>query len=256
MHETKVQNLDVIYTQRCETKHPVATIVFLHGWGGSAKSWEQNTAELSKSFDCVSLELPGFGISSIPDSVWGVQEYAQFLKDFIQKLNIVDFVLIGKSFGGRVAIKYAHNWPKTLRGLVLVSAAGLERKSFATKTKIASAKVGRSVLSFLGPKAVELLRKTFYSLASIEKDRSDYKWEVKKKVTNTDLTREAAQIATPTLIIWGEDDKILLPSVGKKLSKLIKSSTFQIITGTHNAHQESFEKFNFLVACFIKGLKR
>ena len=197
------------------------------------------------------MDLPGFGVSGTPQQVWGMIEYAQFVRDFAGVLNLRRFALVGKSFGGRVAILYASKWPETLSHLILVAAAGLEVKSFSTLIKIALAKAGKGVSSLLGAGAVEFLRSLYYKAARITKDSSSYKWEVRKLVTSLNLAEEAERIAVPTLIIWGRTDSVLPLKVGKELSKRIKNSTLQLIQGGHNAHQESAKEFNALVEEYL-----
>lgn len=249
-----VNGVRVSYSRDCLSGNPLGTLVFLHGWEGSGQSWKSNIADLSRVFDCIAIDLPGFGISGVPDKVWGVEEYAQFLKDFVRVLDLPVFVLVGKSFGGRVAILYASNWPNTLSHLILVAAAGIEEKDFSTRIKITLAKAGKAVFSLLGPRGMEYFRSLYYKAVKVTQDTSDYKWEVKKLVTNTDLTHTAERITVPTLIIWGKADVVLPLKVGIALNKKIKASTLKQIQGGHNAHQESIKKFNSLVERYIRGL--
>jgi len=246
-----VGGINMRYTRECSTDSPLAILVFLHGWEGSSRSWEANLAEFRNVFDCISLDMPGFGVSDEPKNVWGVAEYAQFIREFAQVLNLQKIVLVGKSFGGRVAMFYACKWPDTLSKLILVAAAGIERKSFATQLRIALAKTGKAVFSLLGQNATESLRGLFYKTTNIKKDKSDYKWEVKKLVTNTNLSGTAENITTPTLVVWGTDDKVLPLNIGKELSRKIKGSTFLEIQGGHNAHQESSKDFNALITEYL-----
>lgn len=246
-----VNGLTIRYKRDCNTDGPLAVLVFLHGWEGSGRSWESNIVELRNVFDCISLNMPGFGVSDEPQNVWGVAEYAQFVRDFAQVIGLQKFVLVGKSFGGRVAMFYAAKWPKTLSKLVLVAAAGIEQKSFETRLKIILAKTGKVVSSLLGENTTEFLRGLFYKTANIKKDQSDYKWEVKKLVTNTNLSGTAENITTPTLVVWGTDDKVLPLSMGKELNQKIKGSQFLEIPGGHNAHQESLKDFNASLADFL-----
>ena len=246
-----VNGLTIRYTRECSTDNPLAVLVFLHGWEGSSRSWESNIAEFRNEFDCISLDMPGFGVSDEPKNVWGVAEYAQFVRDFTQVLELQKFVLLGKSFGGRVAMFYACKWPDTLSKLVLVAAAGTEQKNLGTQLKIVLAKTGKAVFSLLGQNATESLRDLFYKTANIKKDQSDYKWEVKKLVTNTNLSGTAENITTPTLVVWGTGDKVLPLSIGKELSKKIKGSYFLEIPGGHSAHQESSKDFNALITEYV-----
>jgi pimeloyl-ACP methyl ester carboxylesterase len=208
-------------------------------------------SQLNQDYDCIAINMPGFSVSSQPGKIWGIEEYSQFLKDFTEYLNLNKFVLVGKSFGGRVGIFYASKWPETLTHLILVAAAGLEKKGVLVQIKIELARMGKLPLSLLGSKNLELLRKHYYKAVGISRDTSDYKWEVKKLVTNTNLTKDAETISVQTLIVWGTDDAILPLKVGKDLNSKIKNSILKQIRGGHNAHQESAEEFNSLVDKFL-----
>ena len=246
-----INGIRVSYTKTCSSNSARGTLVFLHGWEGSSQSWEPNISKLNEDYDCIAIDIPGFSISSQPDKIWGVEEYSQFIKDFAKSLNLNKFVLVGKSFGGRVGILYASKWPETLTHLILVASAGLEKRSLLDWIKIALAKIGKLPLSVLSSKNFELLRERFYKVVGINRDSSDYKWEVKKLVTNTNLTEAAEKISVPTLIIWGINDVILPLKVGRELNHIIKNSILKQIKGGHNAHQESAEEFNSLVEEFL-----
>lgn len=242
-----IDGLEITYIRKSESSSPLRTLVFLHGWKGSSKSWEANVATLSEVFDCITVDMPGFGISATPDEIWGVAEYARFVKNFTQALKLQKFALIGKSFGGRVALYYASKWPQTLSYLVLVSAAGTETRNLLAKLRIAGARLGKFLVSKISPSSLNYFRSLYYKATKVNKDTSDYKWDVKKLVTNTNLKGIAETIAVPTIVVWGEGDTVLPLATGKKLSKLIDGSQFLTIPGGHDAHKESAEKFNSLI---------
>ena len=248
---TNINGIKVNYTLTTSINPAKGTLIFLHGWGGSSQSWMPNISKLNQNFNCMAIDMPGFNISSQPDKIWGVEEYSNFINDFAQNFNLGKFILVGKSFGGRVGILYASQHPETLSCLILVDAAGLEKKSLLSKIRILVAKTGKTLLFFLSPKCLELIRNNFYKATGVRKDSDDYKWKVKKIVTNTNLAKDAKKISTPTLIVWGKNDKVLPIKVGKDLNRKIKGSIFKQISGGHNAHQESPEEFNSLVEEFI-----
>lgn len=250
---TELNGLNISYDRVCDTNNPKAVLLFLHGWGGSSNSWEPNIRELKNKFDCIALNFPGFGLSDEPENIWGVAEYAIFVRDFVKRMNLHKLVLVGKSFGGRVALNYANNWPETLSNLILVSAAGIEKAKFLTKIVISLASFGKALITKKIPAVEPFARKVFYKITGIQKDISDYKWEVKKLVTNTDLSEEAKHISVPTLVVWGKDDNILPVELGKKLNNLIKNSSFVQIQGGHNAHSDSSSEFNLVLLRYLES---
>lgn len=230
--------------------------LFLHGWTGNSDSWNNNIQSLPKEGNCyISVDLPGFGKSSEPTEIWDVECYAKFLHDFAQVLHLKKYILVGKSFGGRIATWYASKWGEDLEALILVSAAGVETRSIFARLKINLAKIGKIVLIPFPKKAKTTIRNLLYRIFQIEEDSNPYKWEVKKKVTNQDLSAIAKTINAPTLIVWGSEDEILPISVAKRLNKLIKNSTLKIIQGGHNAHETNPFEFNQTVEEFVSQLK-
>src|SRR3989338_7696853 len=116
-----VNNLAVEYID--EGKGPI--LFLLHGWGDNLHTFDSLLAKLSASFRVVRLDLPGFGGSEAPEESWGVEEYAYFVKSFIEKLGIPSYIIIGHSFGGRIAIKGVGIGLLKPQKVVLISAAGL-----------------------------------------------------------------------------------------------------------------------------------
>lgn len=252
-----VDGLEVSYVRVCPQKQKVPVVVFLHGWKGKKEVWDKNIFHLSKDFDCIAVDLPAFGQSEGPKMPWGIGQYADFLNVFIENLGLGKVVLVGKSFGGRVAIYFAYKYPDKLSKLVLVSAAGVEGKSFLTKSKILAAKSFKFVLSSFGVSPESFYKSNlggvFCKIFKISQEESFYKLEVKKLVTSLDLSFYCAQIKVPTLIIWGREDKVLPLKMGKKLHHLIKGSRLAIINGGHNAHIEYSDDFNEALAGFVDG---
>jgi len=236
-----ILGVKVSYDVWQSTSKSGATIILLHGWSGTKESWGVNAPAMSEHFECIALDLPGFGKSQEPNRPWGTFEYAEFLREFAKTLQIQLPVIVGKSFGGRIAIVYASKWPQELHKLVLVSSAGIEEKTDWLKVRI-----GIVRLLGLGP-----LKQVVYKLLRLkEKDR--YKREVKKIVTNQDLRSLLPDIQAETLIIWGSDDQVLSLSIGKQLAAGIKNSRFEVITGgDHWVHQKRAEEFNQLVIKFL-----
>jgi len=247
-----INGLDVSYIQAQTADEPNFTLVFLHGWGGTKESWEKNIGELSTQYCCIALDLPGFGKSQQPITPWDTFDYADLVEGFCTTLNLQNIVLVGKSFGGRVAIAYANKYPQTLKSLVLASSAGTEERSLLTRFKIYLAKLGRVLTEQIPFMDTELLRQRLYRLLNL-KEESEYKREVKKKVTNQNLAGLLSQILTPALVVWGEDDLILPLSLGEKMARQLPNATlFVLPKAGHWAHETHYQDFNTKVAAFLE----
>jgi len=233
-------------------------VLILHGWGGSSDSW-QSTGEtlINNNFRVVIPDLPGFGKSDSPTSIWSVGDYLDFIFKFIEELKSIEKIseplfLVGHSFGGRISIKFAAVSPKKLKKIILCSAAGIVSKKGA-KLKIFNftAKIGKLIFCFKGFAAIrDFLRKALYRVAG----SGDYlranpqMKEIMKKVISEDLSGFLPKINVPTLIVWGKNDKILSVKDGILMNKGIVGSRIEIIKNVgHSPNIEIPEKFAKLI---------
>lgn len=183
-------------------------VIMMHGWGcehSHLKTFEDVAAEGC----CVyNLDLPGFGKSPEPPQAWGVEEYTRMLEEFVKKLNITAPVLLGHSFGGRIALLYSSR--NETRGLILVDAAGVKPSMTLKKfIKIYSYKLGKSLypLIFGKEKAQKLIEaKRAKSGSADYRSASPLMRAVLVKAVNTDLRKVMPMIQAPTQLIWGEED--------------------------------------------------
>lgn len=208
-------------------------VLLLHGWGGSAFSFDPLVNELQdKRF--IQLSFPGFGRSEAPPHPWGVMDYAQFLTSFLKKLNISEIdIVIAHSFGGRVAIKAVATETLSPRKLVLIGAAGAsQRTRFQRRTSMAI-KIGKMTISII-PAA--FLRRRLKNCAIRAVGSEDYRnagslKETFVKVVNEDLKGDARSIGLPTLLIWGEQDQQTPLVDARTLKTCIKDSQLSVIEG-------------------------
>jgi len=96
-------------------------LVFLHYFGGSANSWSKVIADLSNTFRCIAIDLPGFGDSQGESKKLSVSNCAREVAQLIKALALKQYVLIGHSMGGKIALSLASLQPFGLTSLVLVA---------------------------------------------------------------------------------------------------------------------------------------
>lgn len=230
-----VQDLVVEYTE--EGEGPM--MLMLHGWGNTMHYFQELNRELP-GFRKVMLNLPGFGGSERPRTPWTVEMYARFVKDFCSKLDIQPDILVGHSFGGRIITKGIARNILSAEKLVLVGSAGVaRRKTVRNLLYAAFAKIGRVVLYPFPSSVYDKMRALIYA-----KSGSDYL--TMRDMSDTfllmireDLSADASQIHTPTLLVWGEGDVVTPVSEGKRLNRLIQDSKLVVIPGAgHFVHRE------------------
>lgn len=227
-----IQDLDVAYTDIGTG----STILFLHGWGASAASFESLIEHLP-SYRCVAISFPGFGGSERPPQPWGVMEYAQFLQNFLAKHAIEPDYVVAHSFGGRVVIKSLATELIRPKKLVLIAAAGVAKKSIRTRVLGVVAKVAK-VLTSIPP--LTLLREQLKRLvASRDYASAGAMRETFLKVINENLEQDAAQISIPTLLLWGEQDTQTPLSEARTLQACIQNTQLVVKPGAgHFIHEE------------------
>ncbi len=209
-------------------------MLILHGWGSKSDRW-QKVAEIlaQENLQIIVPDLPGFGKSQAPQSVWSLDNYVQWVGDFSENIDDLKngFILLGHSFGGAIAAKFAIQYNQKVEKLFLVSAACIREK---TETKSILSKVAKPVkmLSFLP--FYDLFRKTFYKFVL---RRSDYPHvsgvmkETYVKVISEDLSQKLFFIKAPTTIIWGDKDNLTPIHQAYFINKKIENSNLVIIEG-------------------------
>lgn len=97
------------------------TLVFLHYFGGSAMEWQSTMAQLADQYRCVAVDLRGHGDSAAPETGYSVMDMADDVQALIKAMGIQDFVLIGHSMSGKVALYLASRLPAGLKLLLLLA---------------------------------------------------------------------------------------------------------------------------------------
>lgn len=212
-------------------------ILLLHGWGSNITLFNNIIDNLSKTYTVYALDMPGFGESSEPLCSWNVDNYVDFVIDFIKNMKIDELSVLGHSFGGRIIIKMStrDSLPFKISKIILVDSAGILPKK--NKTQIIKTRVYRLFKKILSngivkkvcPSALERLKKKFGS--------EDYKNATKTmretlvKVVNEDLEPLLSKIKQPTLLIWGENDTATPIEDAKIMEKLIPDSGLVVVKG-------------------------
>jgi len=239
-------------------------ILILHGWGSGSKSWLKVKELLEqKGFKVFIPDMPGFGQISAPSEPWDVKNYADWVKDFSQNNGELNqpFFLLGHSFGGRVAIKFAAQHPEKIAKLILVDSAGIVReRNLGLRQKIVMKfkKIGYffamlPLLRIFYP----ILRKIAYILAGTRDYyliKDPIMKETFKKVIAEDLTPHLYQIKSRTLIAWGENDRLVPVADAHFINENIQGSQLEVFPKIgHNPQLECPEE---LVEALTKFLKQ
>lgn len=222
-----------------ETQGKGPVILFLHGWGDNEATFAPLVKNLKENYTCITVDLPGFGITEPPELTWGIKDYAEFVSKFIEKLSVQPKVVVGHSNGGTIAMYGVSHGLISPQRLILLASAGIRNQDAVRKKayKII-AKSGKAASSWL-PSSWQLrLKKKLYSSAGSDIFVSPHLEETFKKVVSYDVQVDVKNISIPTLIMYGDKDTATPPEFGEKLNKLIPDSKLVIVHGAdHFIHQ-------------------
>lgn len=204
-------------------------VVYLHGWGCDGSVFLPIVKSLPNYANYI-VDFNGFGKSEKPPSSgWTVIDYALQLRDFLQEHNISAVTIVAHSFGCRVALVLASNYPELVSRMLLVAPAGLRRFSLSRWWKVAKYKTSK----FLAK-----LRKTTPNAKYASADYNNSSPEMRAtfvKVVNQDLSIFAKRVACPVVIVNGRQDTATPLSHAKRLNRLIAHSSLVEIDGDHFA---------------------
>lgn len=248
----RVGNLKVFYRQEGKG----FPLLLLHGWGKSSDAFLSLTKLLSRDFTTLSPDLPGFGKTPLPLGIWGIKKYAQFVEAFCQRIGLSKVCLLGHSFGGRIAIELASCHSERIEKLVLTGVPVLRQKRLKRFCFWTAAKFSKLIF-FLPPFCFfkNQFRKFLYFFAG-ERDyyRSSGKMrEIFKKVIGIKQLKSLRKIKMPTLIVWGEKDRVTPLFHARALHRKIKDSTLEVVAGaSHKLPYERSKEFFKKIVPFLK----
>lgn len=224
-------------------------IVILHGWNLSAVKFLPLQKEFKKrGYKTICIDLPGFGSTKLPNRSLTLSDYVLFIEDYLKRKKINKVNFIGHSFGGRIGIKLAFEGPQMVHSLILTGTPGINPvpkiRSFFF---LIIAKIGKVIfslpfLSFLEDRIRCLLYRIaratdFYNTNKTMK-------ETFKNIVREDIMPYLSQINIPTLLLWGEEDKIVPVGIAQKMKNIIRDSKLIVIPNARHGlpwtHPELF----------------
>jgi len=221
-------------------------LLILHGWMRSYDEWIPLANKISDLYEIILLDLPGFGKTAMPDNTFSIYDYATFADHFLDKIEVNKVTFLGHSFGGRIGIILSAKTNK-ITDLILVDAAGIEKRSRIALLKITIFKLAKRILP---SRLVEKLRN---SIGSPDYKSAGALRPIFLKVINEDLSYLLPKIEQSTLIVWGNKDTEVSEWKTRKMKKLIKHSILKVIWGSgHNPHIDKLNELTDAILDFIK----
>ncbi len=252
-------------------------VILIHGFGGSMWQWEHQQHALSQHFRTITPDLLGSGLSDKPDIDYSPAQMLDFCIGFMDALQIPHATLVGNSMGAGLAIGMALTHPTRVDKLVLISGlpsdvmAKLTSRSFrqALGSRAPSLLVAFGNWLFGGLVTESVLKEivhdhTLLTPAVIERSNHNRRrpgiikpimaarnalpsWE-------TDFAPHVSAITPPTMIIWGEYDRLFPLAVGEELHQRIRGSKFvQIPNAGHMPQWERPDLVNRSLIAYIQS---
>jgi pimeloyl-ACP methyl ester carboxylesterase len=202
-------------------------IVLIHGTGASLHTFEDWTAQLKNDYRIVRMDIPGYGLTgAFPDRDYSIDNYVDFLKDFLVSLKIKKCVLGGNSLGGGIAWNFAVKYPEMVDKLILIDASGYpsNSKSLPLAFQVAQTPILKNIFTFITPrfvakasvenvfadktKVTDILVDRYFELTRREGNRQAFidRFEAKKDST---AYKNIKSIQQKTLVLWGEKDELI-----------------------------------------------
>lgn len=245
MPKLKIKNVSTYYEKSGEEGKDV---ILLHGWGQNTEMMAFIADFLKEHFVVYNIDLPGFGKSGDPNEVWGVEDYTDFLRAFCVRKKINNPIIIGHSFGCRMAVRYARTYP--VRKMVLTGAAGIrDERTASWYIKTYSYKLAKKIM----PKSV--VEKYQNKVGSEDyKNASGIMRRTFVKCVNDDVTELLPFIETETLLVFGDKDEATPVSKGKTMEKLMPNASLVIFENDdHYAYIHEAARFNAVLDAFLRS---
>ncbi len=193
-------------------------LIILHGWGSSKNLMKQSFGSYMDGFRHIYIDLPGFGNSTCNIAL-KTSDYARIVELLMIHLNASKDIILGHSFGGKVALLLNPNI------LVLIGSAGIPvPKPFIIKAKIIFYKLLKTI-------GLSKLRNLF--VAQDAQNLSEPMYQTFKNVVNEDFSNEFKIFDKKALLFWGKEDTATPLSSAEKIDELIQDSKLEVYDGDH-----------------------
>jgi pimeloyl-ACP methyl ester carboxylesterase len=229
-------------------------VLLLHGWGGAIESFAPVLDDLHRSYTVAAFDLPGFGQSSLPPSTWGSADYARLTLKIMDRLQMDRPHLIGHSFGGQVSIQLAATTPERVGKLVLVCSAGIRtRPALATRLKRMAARLGKWLAAHGGWIGERLRAAIYRRVQSQDYANAGPLRPTLVRVISEDLAPSLPLIQSPTLLVWGAQDRAVPLAAAQVMARLIPDAQLVVFENAgHFAYLDQFDRFRLLVGRFLR----
>ncbi len=219
-------------------------VILVHGLSGSLRWWSRNVQALAQDHRVYLVDLPGFGTMRRVRTRFTLINVAKWLLAWMEAVSIPRAHFVGHSMGGAICIWIAAHHSEVVSRLVLISPAVLSKV--------------HNVWGYTLPllTAVRYLRRGFLFVLAYDALRAGPLTLLRaaQDLLSLDEQEEISNVKAPTLLIWGENDTLVPPSIGEILHSQISDSHLVVLkNASHVSMYDQPQQFNQLVESFLKG---
>lgn len=253
-------------------------VVLIHGHSGAWQNWLEQIPVLARRHRVIAMDLPGFGASPLPRDAITISGYGRIVDELLGTLGVSAAGVVGNSMGGFVGLELAISAPERVERLVLVSAAGVATRYAGVPLSVMD-RWSERVLGRAGrwtapepSRAARLarrrrLRRLGFTLLSPHPERIDPRLlyenlvasgpkpgapRAAAEIARYDVRDRLGEIGCPTLVVWGDRDRIVPPSSADEFVRLIPNARKVVFEDCgHVPMIEQPERFNRLVEDFL-----
>ena len=207
------------------------TVILLHGLFGNIKQWTPVIEALSRNHRVIVPRLPIFESVTVPTNI---TQLVRLLHEFVEWHQLSNVTLVGHAVGGQLALFYAHQHPRYVERLVLVSSNGLLDKNLAAD----AGSLSPTSFNFISEKVHAAFHRPNETETELATEIYEMVQSLPKRLALTSLLQSSlhskvssflAKIDLPVLLIWGLQDQINSPNVALHFHDLLPNSTIKFI---------------------------
>jgi pimeloyl-ACP methyl ester carboxylesterase len=231
-------------------------IILLHGTSSSLHTWNGWTEVLAQHHRVIRFDMQGFGLTGPhPKAKYHIEDYAETLIRLMDAIGIETAIVAGNSLGGYVAWSAAVIYPERIAKLVLLDASGYpyQSQSVPIGFRISQSPLLKSLLGNILPRSVvrNSIENVYGNPDKITEDVVDRYFELNTRDGNREalaqrfidtqvgqLADRVSELTQPTLIMWGEQDRLIPISVGHRFHREIANSQFISFSNLGHVPQE------------------
>lgn len=213
------------------------SLIMLHGWSldpSKEHKWQRFRDDLAtQGVSSIFLKIPG--LSAPLDKVWNLNDYAEWLEQKLADQKKV--VLLGHSFGGQVAVRYAAQHPDKVEALILLDSSGIRDHAlwptFKRGAFLLLAKLGKIFFQH------EFFRNMLYKLAR-ERDYQQAPPLLRRtmsQILDDEVVKDLSKITAPTLLVWGKNDQVTPLKLARIFAQHIPHSQLQVVNDARHSPQ-------------------